>query len=561
MKRRWVALTLVFVLTLAMSAPALAWDYHDFCQYPLADGDVTVSVITRRDDVSGTDVENIWFWKWISQATGINFEVEQVLGSAMNERKSLLFASGDLPDLIYGFSLSTIDLVKYGQTEGMLMDLKEYVTPEIMPNACQWQEEYPDAFALATTPDGAMYTLPWLYGVKYIWGESSRFFYNEAIMHEIGIEEVPQTLDGFVDMLYAVKEAYPDMYPLGGGYEVYSPVFYFLNALGFLGNANNNGLDITVRDGEAVLPVGDPLYKEILTMFRQFYVDGIISPDFFTLDNTQMSAAVMNDEVFTYAYPPFTVNADYDFWSRWNSVYPLTSEYNDEQQWLKFNPVTVGNVCISSTSEYAELLCRVFDFLYSDVGTIMFWYGPMNGTEDTLGMTEGWAIDENNGVYWPECNNGTYENFMYYAYQVGCGVSGGGAGNHTYSLGQNGIPADLGMYNVMRYLWGNETIAEDGYDPKSPSEGFRLQMQKTISPYEITGFPAIVYYDEDTSYRMNELSVMLGDRMDAEIAKFIVGERSLDEFDTFVEELEALGLREYEGYFQDAYANYLASSN
>ena len=61
MKRRWVALTLVFVLTLAMSAPALAWVYHDFCQYPLADGDVTVSVITRRDDVSGTDVENIWF--------------------------------------------------------------------------------------------------------------------------------------------------------------------------------------------------------------------------------------------------------------------------------------------------------------------------------------------------------------------------------------------------------------------------------------------------------------------------------------------------------------------
>ena len=28
-----------------------------------------------------------------------------------------------------------------------------------------------------------------------------------------------------------------------------------------------------------------------------------------------------------------------------------------------------------------------------------------------------------------------------------------------------------------------------------------------------------------------------------------------------VEELEALGLREYEGYFQNAYANYLASSN
>ena len=57
--------------------------------------------------------------------------------------------------------------------------------------------------------------------------------------------------------------------------------------------------------------------------------------------------------------------------------------------------------------------CSSLYSLVSDVGTIMFWYGPMNGTEDTLGMTEGWAIDENNGVYWPECNNGTYENFMY----------------------------------------------------------------------------------------------------------------------------------------------------
>ena len=558
MTRKLIALTLALMLTL--SASALAWDYHDFCQYPLADGDVTVSVITLRNDVSGADVEGIWFWKWISQATGINFEVEQVLNSALNERKNLLFASGDLPDLIYGFGLSTIDLVKYGQTEGMLMDLKPYITPEIMPNACQWMEEYPDAFAQATTPDGAIYSLPWLYGIKYIWGESSRFFYNEAVMKEIGIEEVPQTLDGFVDLLYAVKEAYPDTYPLGGGYSVTSPIFYFLNALGFLGNADNNGLGITLREGEAVLPVGDPLYKEILTLFRQFYEDGIISPDFFTLDSTQLNAAVMNEEVFAYVGPPFTVNSDYEFWSRWNSVYPLTSEYNSTQQWLRYNPVSVGNVCISATSEHAELLCRVFDFLYSDVGTIMFWYGPMNGTEDTLGMTEGWAIDENNGVYWPECNDGTYENFMYYAYQVGCGVSGGGAGNHTYSLGQNGIPADLGMYNVMRYLWGNETIAEDGYDPKSPSEGFRLQMQKTISPYEVNGFPGIVYYDEDTSYRMNELSVMLKDRMDAEVAQFIVGERDLEEFDSFVEELEALGLREYEEYFQDAYASYLESA-
>ena len=143
MKRRLIALTLALALMLALCAPALAWDYHDFCQYPLADGDVTVSVITRRDDVSGTDIENIWFWQWITQATGINFEVEQVLGSAMEERKSLLFASGDLPDLIYGFGLSTIDLVKYGISPGELKSILNAVGLDALID-----QKHPDAALL-----------------------------------------------------------------------------------------------------------------------------------------------------------------------------------------------------------------------------------------------------------------------------------------------------------------------------------------------------------------------------------------------------------------------------
>ena len=58
---------------------------------------------------------------------------------------------------------------------------------------------------------------------------------------------------------------------------------------------------------------------------------------------------------------------------------------------------------------------------------------------------------------------------------------------------------------------------------------------------------------------MNDLKVVIDTYAKAEVAKFIVGERDIEEFDAFVGELEAIGLREYEGYYQAAYESYLSS--
>lgn len=80
-----------------------------------------------------------------------------------------------------------------------------------------------------------------------------------------------------------------------------------------------------------------------------------------------------------------------------------------------------------------------------------------------------------------------------------------------------------------------------------------------VAPYEVEGFPAIVYYSEDDTLAMNDLLAVLQPYVESEVAKFIVGNRSLDEFDAFQEELEKMGIEEYQGYFQDAYAAFLAN--
>ena len=141
------------MLTLSAVGALAELDFHDYSQFPLCeDGSVTIKVVTIRSDADGIDADKMWFWNWIEYATGVHFEVEQILGSVRDEKLSLLFASGELPDLIYGLGLSTSELVRYGQSEGLLMPLNEYITPEIMPNACAWFEEYPQALAFSTAP-------------------------------------------------------------------------------------------------------------------------------------------------------------------------------------------------------------------------------------------------------------------------------------------------------------------------------------------------------------------------------------------------------------------------
>lgn len=148
--KKLVSFLLALVLVLSsVSALAAYNDHTDYVDWPIVkDGEkLTVSVATKRSEQYGKDPDQQWFWIWSETYSGIDFEVDQILSTAVDERKSLMFASGDLPDLLFGINLDTSELVRYGMGEGMLLDLTPYITPEIMPNLCKWIEAYPESIA------------------------------------------------------------------------------------------------------------------------------------------------------------------------------------------------------------------------------------------------------------------------------------------------------------------------------------------------------------------------------------------------------------------------------
>lgn len=559
--RKPIAILLALLLTFSsVSALAAYNDHTDYSQFPLIKGgeSMTVTVSARRSEKYGKDPEDQWFWVWSEKVTGIDFEVEQILTSAAGERKSLMFASGDLPDLLFGgFSMSPSEIVRYGMSDGMLLDLTPYITSDITPHMCKWIEAYPIGKAYCTTPDGKMYTLP---------GYQDIFINTEAMpvmqvnvewLKETGLEEMPLTLDGFVDMLYKFKQLHPDCYVLGNGEKHADPRFFILNAYGYLINEMKTKASAAVREGEAVIPAYDDTYAEYLKLMNRFFADGIISPDFFTIDQTTANANLAENAVGAFAAPVYHGIPEYDDYSKWTTISPLTSEYNETRMAARFNKYKYGGVAISAQVDpkKAETIMRYLDFFYSDLGGMYLWCGPAATSTDLIGMLGGYKT-EGVGYIWTDTAGNKVDSQA---------VMEGDCAGLASVFGNRSHPLDPAVFNLgvtnrpeMRsYYYDKSNILPYVFDPQFGHGFYAISLVENVLPYVVDGYPYVTYYDEETTLEIDDLVILLDPYIKAEEAKFITGARDLSEFPKFKEELRAMGIETLLSYYTVTYQNYL----
>ena len=556
--KKLLSLVLAAMMLLSMASVSLAeegrnfYDYHDYSQFPLGDGTEgapTISVAVRSDPTYSSPAWETWFWPWMKQASGLNFEIEQVLSTAISERKNVMFLSEDLPDVMIGFSFSTSQLVKYGQVEGQLLALNDYITPEIMPYLSQWFKDYPEYQALCTAPDGNIYSFPCF--TAYNPGNSERFFWNTNWLKEAG-KEIPNTLEEFIDVLYAMKAARPDSYPLGGGANGDDPRSYLLNALGFLTPATaDKGYSIAVREGEICVPGATELYKEFLTIMHQLYVDEIINPSFFSMEKTAINAMIAEDKNGAIPIYSYLATPEAEKFQQWTSGYPLTSEWNPNKQWLNASMLNIGGCVLSAECEDPELICRWVDFFFGDLGHLYQWNGPAANNDDCMGLTGGYVINPETGAStYVDVTSGKYESNLVrnYAQMMGF-FNVFGARGHAV-----GNPSKTEL-NIMQEFYGAEKTANT-YDMNNGDQHYRYSMLQAMTPYETSDFPSIIYFDDETNTILSDLSSVINPYIETETAKFITGVRDLSEFDDYLKELEAMNYSEYLSYYQAAYETF-----
>lgn len=513
--------------------------------------DVTLRLMVMRESIANSDINENWFVKFIEDELNINLEIEEVNSSTYQERRNLVLASNDLPDIMIYMGLTASDIVTYGVEGEQLLPMSDYINEELTPNIYQMIQENEAARVENTAPDGKMYTVPILMASYPGYGNTlgtQRVFIDKKYMEAAGIEKVPETLDEFVEMLRAFKaldpaqmgvdEIWPMVSTWGNDKE------FLLNAFGWVPGDSLTDPTVPAWDvekQEIVVPCAEEKYAEYVKLLNTLYSEGLIHPDFFTIDKTAARALYAEGAVpvIADAAPYLSVPDRYE---EYVSAIPVSSQWCENGVTKQGADYRLGTMFISADTEYPEVCMRFLDYLYSEEGSVYSTWGCSEGSEDSKGIIGGFYLMDNGTIGYRDVDSGKYESsFDYWV--------------NAIELSQE-TPRDEGK----RILYAQEMLGvEDPQYPEldltNPDDHYRSICYEAQQGHLVQGLPSM-YLAADQAATYTDLQTVIKNYVDAETAKFVVGQRSLDELDAYFEELKALGIDEYVQICKDVYQDF-----
>lgn len=514
--------------------------------------EVTLRVITMRESTATSDINENWFAKFIEEKLNINLEIEEVNESTYQERRNLMLASNDLPDIMLNLGLTAADMVSYGSDGKQLLPMSDYINEELTPNLTELLGNNPAAVVENTAPDGKMYTIPSFYACYPGSGDtlgSQRVFIDKRYMEEAGIEKVPETLDEFVEMLRAFKALDPAQM---GVDEIWPMVSTWGNDKELLENAfgwvTSDVKDLTtpawdVENKEVVVPCSQEKYADYVTLLNTLYSEKLIHPDFFTIDKTAARALYAEGAVpvICDAAPYLSVPERFD---EFVAAVPVSSQWCENGVTKKSPSYTFGRVSVSADTKYPEVCMRLIDYMYSNEGSVYSLFGCPADSEDLMGLNGGFSLSGDDKFIFNDVEAGKYESG--FDYQV----------NAIELAHGQFMPGDEGKRKLYSLeMLGVENPEYPTLDLTNPDDHYRNLCYEAHQGHMVDGLPSM-YMDVEQTARYTDLKTVIKNYVDAETAKFIVGQRPLTELDAYFEELKKIGIDEYIKICKDTYADY-----
>lgn len=444
--------------------------------------------------------------------------------------------------------------MQYGVDEGMLYPLETLFS--YMPSFSALIEEDPSILASITAPDGHVYGFPNLAGATQR-SYMMRFFVNTEWLGQLNLE-APTNLDELYEVLCAFRDndmngngdttdEIPMCVSWNGDYKLRA---YILNAFGFC-TTNDNSALLYNADGsaEAVYIPYTSLYKDYLAYMKKLWDANLLDPDMFTQDQNQVNAKFTDNlSGYTSCAGLSAVSATLQY--NWACAKPLVSEQNS----LMISPkqasiATAGMFVINSNceEEKAAAIANFVDSFFNPYTDILYKYGPTYSSEVIDGGEYGILSCDQHGQYFDaETKKSVYvydesvysSNWDYRTRLMSFWAYPG------YSCNGNDKWYQLYAEKFPTTMIGMKWVAEQTGSVVS-SDVMDASAVDNWIPYYTPMLPNFYYSTEDLA-TVNTLKVLLDDYVSNAEAKFITGELSLDtDWDTFVSELEAYGVKEY----------------
>lgn len=458
--------------------------------------------------------EDWYVQKMVQEETNVSLKVTAVPNDGFTDKVNLTMASGQLPDLIYFIGNAAIN--QYAP-QGAFVNILDHL--DSMPNFKKWYEENQDFALNYLSADGGLYQFPEM-GVD----ETNRrgWMYRKDVFDELGLE-VPTNQDEFYEVLKALKEAYPSSYPLA--FRSFSNNLAQLLMLApswgtdYIDLTDNRYMRLDEKTDEWVFGPIEDEYKEMLEFYHKLYKEKLLIPNFLTIDTKGWQDVISNSESF------ITV----DYLSRVDFFNKPMREVDPEFTMAFMAPPAFGSngvngfaysakgilgFAVSSQTKQLDKVLAYVDWMYrNDTVELLSWgregetYTVENGEKKWIGFET--AADMKKGT-----------------------------GFETY-----------GFYQLYDFSGEMSTFSEETKDAVTEARKYDLPQQ-----------PVLAFTDEESAIKDtvgNTISTYVAEQT----CKFILGERSFDTWDDYVNDIQGFGLDQLKQIHDQSYARVLELKN
>lgn len=482
------------------------------------------------------------YTEWLEAQTGIDVEIEVVPNADAQAKLNVTLASGELPEVLAGFNIDPGLLAQQG-AEGQFLPLNDMIEEYGFWTKKAFYEERPHLLPLITSPDGNIYGLPDINECFHCFTSQKMWIYKPWL-DAVGMD-VPTTTEEFYQVLKAFKEQDPngngiaDEVPLSamiweGGWHQTIEEFIMQSFVYYdrISNLNQQRLFLD-DDGKIQAAYAQPGYAEGLKYLNRLYSEGLIDPNSFTQDNSQIRTLANNpDENILGATPggwpgmfaQVQFVADGGRLEHWVNV-PVLEGPNGFRM-TAYAPwgVSPGRWVVTSAAKNPEAAFRLGDFMYSLDSTIRNVFGEEGvdwqwAEEGMVGIDGKPALYDNLHQWTEEIQNQSWQQAAI-QYRTS-----------EFRLGQN---ADGEYIETLLYKASNENMM-----PYAPP------IEKLIPPLTLS---------EEQARELADLRLAIETYVDEMKVNFIIGNANVDaEWDAYLAQLEAMGLPRLLEIFQEAY--------
>ncbi|MEG0894537.1 MAG: hypothetical protein RSE93_02400 [Oscillospiraceae bacterium] len=476
--------------------------------FPDPSNPVTLSMFADINWLSFDSMEGGIVAEELKKKTGISIDMTMGIDG---EQLKLMIASGDLPDLVCTYTVSSREQLSDERVCWPLKELQDKYTPN-------WQlsPEKQKLYALEAD-DGRYYALYNYYNTTAeleaadsFAFDTGAFYVRQDIYEELGAPAV-KTKEDFYALMQSVKDNYPDMDPF-----VFPSRGDFLlpQLVGF-----DSGKP-TDENGNYVHSLSDPKYKDYIKVVNEMYRQGFINEEVFSYNSDEQAMkGIGAGTTFMFAYFPnnsdittFTPMVKANFPNAKFEMFPLLDTFTKTCSTYLDNGIFIPKSCTNPEAAI-KFLC----WASQPVGSYTLQYG-VQGTD--------WDLDENGKLkvldrYLEKNNAGTAEmDYKSYAYVFGVG----------------------------------DYIFDRQFYYATASEGAKKVYDDALSKIKWDNTLAYVYPKRDTPER--EIRTDLSELISDYVTKLYIA-KSDEEFDSLwadmMKEAENIGLADYNTWLQAEY--------